>query len=178
MDDLDPPETFTAFSGPKRLAHGSWPEVSSAAQQAARAGLSHIVVLSDLSGETRDFEADHASPPQKPARGRPKLGVTAREVTLLPRHWDWLAQQPGGASAALRRLVEAARKTSEADPRAAQAAIHRAMTTLAGDLPGYEEALRALYALNTAGLEAIVCSWPDDVATYLAALSRRLGPLP
>ncbi len=109
-------------SGPKRLAHGSWPEVSSAAQQAARAGLSHIVVLSDLSGETRDFEAGHASPPQKPARGRPKLGVTAREVTLLPRHWDWLAQQPGGASAALRRLVEAARKTSEADPRAAQAA--------------------------------------------------------
>lgn len=85
MDDLDPPETFTAFSGPKRLAHGSWPEVSSAAQQAARAGLSHIVVLSDLSGETRDFEAGHASPPQKPARGRPKLGVTAREVTLLPR---------------------------------------------------------------------------------------------
>ncbi len=85
MDDLDPPETFTAFSGPKRLARGSWPEVSSAARQAASAGLSHIVVLSDLSGETRDFEATHATAPQKSARGSPKQGVTAREVTLLPR---------------------------------------------------------------------------------------------
>jgi hypothetical protein len=175
MDDLDPPETFTAFSGPKRLAGGTWPEVSSAAQQAARAGLSHIVVLSDLSGETRDFEAGHASPPQKPARGRPKLGVTAREVTLLPRHWDWLAQQPGGASAALRRLVEAARKTSEADPRAAQAAIHRAMTTLAGDLPGYEEALRCLYSGEHRKIRDISTKWPNDIGEYIDHTMNSLG---
>ncbi len=170
MDDLEPPETFTAFSGPKRLAHGSWLEVSSAARQAASAGLSHIVVLSDLSGETRDFEATHAPPPQRPARGRPKLGVTAREVTLLPRHWDWLAKQPGGASAALRRLVESARKTSEADPRAAQAALHRAMTTLAGDLPGYEEALRALYSGNVDYVRDVASHWPDDIGSHVLSL--------
>lgn len=170
MDDLEPPETFTAFSGPKRLARGSWLEVSSAARQAASAGLSHIVVLSDLSGETRDFEAPHATPPQKSARGRPKLGVTAREVTLLPRHWDWLAQQPGGASAALRRLVESARKTSEADPRAAQAALHRAMTTLAGDLPGYEEALRALYSSEPQRVRDFTKIWPNDIEEYILRL--------
>src|SRR3546814_13839563 len=86
-------------------------------------------------------------------RGRPKLGVTAREVTLLPRHWDWLAAQPGGASVALRKLVEQAMRDDRQTRRAAQEAAYRVMTALAGDLPGYEEAIRALFAGDRPRLE-------------------------
>ena len=90
-------------------------------------------------------------------RGRPKLGVVAREVTLLPRHWDWLNSQSGGASVALRKLVEAARLAGDDKDRTrhAQEAAYRFMTALAGNLPGYEEATRALYAADPARFDAI-----------------------
>ena len=102
-------------------------------------------------------------------RGRPRLGVAAREVTLLPRHWEWLATQPGGASAALRRLVESARKDDAGTDRARlrREAVHRAMTQLAGDLPHYEAALRALYADDAAAVIQIVDNWPTDIALFL-----------
>lgn len=172
MHDPEETETFTAFAGPERLANGPWSVVATSAQRAASAGLTHIVVLSDLTGRTCDYDSVHASSPPKPARGRPRLGVTAREVTLLPRHWEWLAQQPGGASAALRRLVEAARKAdvSETRTRLAEEALHRAMTTLAGNLPQYEEALRSLYAGDIRGLEAILSAWPRDISAYLLGM--------
>ena len=114
---------------------------------------------------------DAAPVPRKP--GRPKLGVVAREITLLPRHWDWLAAQPGGASVALRRLVEDARKVSSGDDRrrAAQEATFRFMQAMAGDLPGFEEASRALFAGDVARFEEHVARWADDVrdhATWLA----------
>ena len=110
-----------------------------------------------------------------PARGpgRPRLGVVAREVTLLPRHWEWLAAQPGGASVALRKLVEVARRSSEVKDRVRQASAvaYRFMSTIAGHEPGFEEASRALFAGDQAGFEALMAAWPLDVQNHLKALA-------
>ncbi|RZI40308.1 DUF2239 family protein [Herbaspirillum sp. HC18] len=105
-------------------------------------------------------------------RGRPKLGVVAREVTLLPRHWDWLAKQPGGASVVLRKLVEDARRTNaERDNRrAAHERAYHFMSAMAGDLPGFEEAARALFADDRARFGELVAGWPDDVRDHALAL--------
>jgi hypothetical protein len=102
------------------------------------------------------------------AAGRPKLGVQAREVTLLPRHWEWLARQPGGASASLRRLVEEARLKGRSERERRDSAYHF-MQALCGDMPGYEEALRALYR-GSAEFDALIGGWPADVRRYIARL--------
>ena len=98
-------------------------------------------------------------------RGRPRLGVIPREVTLLPRHWAWLADQPGGASVALRKLVEAARKESagQDQARAASQRAYHFMSTIAGDLPGFEEAARALFAGDRDKFESHMANWPLDI---------------
>ena len=105
--------------------------------------------------------------------GRPKLGVVAREVTLLPRHWDWLNRQPGGASVALRRLVqEASRVNADRDAvRASREAAYRFMTAIAGALPGFEEATRALFAGERNRFEGLIDAWPADLRTHLQELS-------
>jgi hypothetical protein len=112
-------------------------------------------------------------PAQPRGRGRPKLGVIGREVTLLPRHWEWLNAQPGGASVALRRLVDETRRssTSDRDARLAQERAYRVMSALAGDRPGYEEALRALFAGDRSRLEAQISNWPADVREYTLRLA-------
>ena len=114
------------------------------------------------------------------ARGRPKLGVVAREVTLLPRQWQWLADQPGGASATLRRLVDEARKGTNPrqQRRAAQEAGYRFMLAMAGDLPGYEEATRALFADDRSALEERIAAWPEDIRTYALRLAFGAGDNP
>ncbi len=101
-------------------------------------------------------------------RGRPKLGVVAREVTLLPRHWEWLATQPGGASVALRKLVEEARRANREKDRirTAQERAYRFMSALAGDLPGFEEATRALFANDRQHFGELVAIWASDVRDY------------
>ncbi|NTX32472.1 DUF2239 family protein, partial [Burkholderia pyrrocinia] len=111
-------------------------------------------------------------------RGRPKLGGVSREVTLLPRHWEWLCAQPGGESVALRKLVEDARRTHAAADRRrdAQARAYHFMSAMAGDLPGFEEAARALYANDPARLAELIAGWPDDVRDHALALAR--GDLP
>jgi hypothetical protein len=124
--------------------------------------------------EPSDAE-DSAEGPR--GRGRPKLGVIAREVTLLPRHWEWLATQPGGASVALRKLVEQARRThaDRDQKREAQERAYHFMSAMAGDLPGYEEAIRALFADDERKFRDLISGWPDDIrdhATWLAYRDR------
>jgi uncharacterized protein len=105
--------------------------------------------------------------------GRPKLGVVAREVTLLPRHWDWLATQTGGASVALRKLVEVARKESVLKDRIrhASAVTYKFMSTMAGHEPGFEEASRALFSQNRELFEHFTTNWSKDVNIHLLKLS-------
>ena len=115
-----------------------------------------------------------AAPGPETARGpgRPRLGVVAREITLLPRHWEWLASQPGGASVALRKLVETARRSSEIKDRVREASAvgYRFMSTMAGHEPGFEEASRALFAGDQARFEAQIATWPVDVQSHLKKL--------
>ena len=105
--------------------------------------------------------------------GRPKLGVVAREITLLPRHWDWLAQQKGGASVAIRRLVDDARRNNEGSDRIrlAQEAAYRFMSTMAGNRPHFEEAIRALFADDANRFEQLIAEWPADVRDHTARLA-------
>lgn len=121
-------------------------------------------------------EADQAADEPR-GRGRPKLGVVAREVTLLPRHWDWLASQPGGASVVLRRLVEQARRADggQSGIRARREASYRFIAAIAGDLPDFEEATRALFAGDGDRFAQHMATWPADLRTYalqLAAISE------
>jgi uncharacterized protein len=117
-------------------------------------------------------EAEVAEAPRGP--GRPKLGVSAREVTLLPRHWEWLASQPGGASVALRKLVEVARLSSEVKDRVrnAAAAGYKFMSTMAGHEAHFEDASRALFAGDQAGFEAQIAGWPADVQAHLKKIFK------
>ncbi|HST92038.1 MAG TPA: DUF2239 family protein [Brevundimonas sp.] len=179
-----------AFTGCRLLARGPAAEVLPALHAAASAGEPALafdaktgrVIDLDLRGDLADALARLIPPPQPERRGpgRPKLGVTAREVTLLPRHWDWLSAQPGGASVALRKLVEAALRESEGPDRARKAkdATYRFMTALAGDLPGYEEATRMLFAGDWTAFDAAVEGWPEGVretAREMAAGAWRNG---
>lgn len=121
---------------------------------------------------------DEVSEPK--GRGRPKLGVVSREVTLLPRQWEWLAAQPGGASAVLRKLVDAAKRNGrpQEQRRAAQEAAYRFMLAIAGDLPGYEEATRALFADDRAKLEQCITDWAQDVRAHVLRLAFDTGEAP
>ena len=122
----------------------------------------------DVTQHERSAEGKHTAP----ARGRPRLGVVAREVTLLPRHWEWLAAQPGGASQALRRLVDQARNAPGGNARAAQAVAYRFMSAMAGDFPDFEEASRALFAGDLDRLAGLIVGWPGDVRDYALKLAR------
>jgi len=140
------------------------------------------VVDLDLRGDVAAVLARLTPAPEAEKRGpgRPKLGVTAREVTLLPRHWDWLSSQPGGASVALRKLVEGALREAEGPDRARRAkdATYRFMTAIAGDLPAYEEATRMLFAGDWTAFDAATEAWPEGVretAREMAAGAWRNG---
>lgn len=105
-------------------------------------------------------------------RGRPKLGVVAREVTLLPRQWEWLAEQRGGASVTLRRLVDQARQADTgATRRRAQESAYRFMSAIAGNETGYEEALRALYAGDAVRFADFTSGWPVDIREHARVLA-------
>ncbi|MBN9599420.1 MAG: DUF2239 family protein [Afipia sp.] len=124
------------------------------------------------------FSSDVSPAAEETARGpgRPRLGVVAREITLLPRHWEWLASQPGGASVTIRKLVDDARRASlEKDQlRTRQESAHRFMSALAGDKPSYEEALRALYAKDGARFRSLIANWPADVRGHVEYLTSVL----
>jgi hypothetical protein len=177
----EPAPTWTLFAGERRLARGSLAEIAAAACAApdddgpvlAFDDATGKVVDLDLSGSAQAVAARYSRPAAPRPRGRPKLGVVAREVTLLPRHWDWLSAQPGGASVALRRLVDQARRnTADAGERKArQEVAYRFMSAMAGDLPGYEEAIRALFANDRSGVEARAEAWPADVRDHALKLA-------
>jgi hypothetical protein len=147
--------------GSRTIAAGSFAQVRDAARNASEYGTGEpVLIFDDDTGEQTEVEPVRA--------GRPKLGVIAREVTLLPRHWEWLGEQPGGASVTLRRLVDDARRASEGKDRTRKSrqAAYRIMTALAGNEPGYEEAIRALFAGDVRKFAQNMKSWPKDVRDY------------
>lgn len=168
-----------AFAGPRRIAEGTLAEVSLAAKRVLFAEPGAPVLLFDC--ETgQQVDVDYREPveavagePEVRRPGRPKLGVVAREVTLLPRHWEWLAAQPGGASVALRKLVEEARRLGEGKDRVRRAreAVYRFVTAMAGNEPGYEEALRGLFAGDEEKFRMYASAWPGDVREHAVKMA-------
>jgi hypothetical protein len=157
------------FDGSYRIATGTEAVVSAAFQTVLSTSTQAALRVFDLqTGRAVDLDLR----PTPPKRGRPRLGVAAREVTLLPRHWDWLAAQPGGASAALRRLVEQARKTGADDDarRRRTDAAYGFMVEMAGDAPDFEEASRALFAADRERLAALTAPWPTDIRVQILEL--------
>lgn len=188
--------TWIAFAGPRRIARGEPRLVATEVKRHADAHPDATIAVFDdatsrpveidLRGALRTvlarLPAPPAEPPAPPADdaprgpGRPRLGVVAREVTLLPRHWDWLAAQPGGASVALRKLVEAAQRSrAEADRRReAVESAYRFMHAVAGNEAGFEEASRALFAGDAARLQRETAAWPEDIRSHLLELAGRI----
>ena len=185
----NPDHHYTAFEGDRRLASGPLHDVAVAVKHATHRSVTGPVLIFDdhtgrpLDVDTRGSDAEviarYAPPLDAPrGRGRPRLGVVAREVTLLPRHWEWLNAQPGGASVTLRQLVEGARRAhpdTQHMRRAHEAAWHF-MMAIAGDLPGFEEASRALFANDRARFDAQVAHWPHDVRSHATALGFGRAP--
>ena len=185
------PNTYTSFDGHRRIASGSLLANALAVKHALESrAVGPVLIFDDASGRSidvdlrgsddeiaarlaprEDLAPDDAEAPR--GRGRPKLGVVAREVTLLPRHWEWLAAQPGGASVALRKLVEQARKAGSDKDRARQAQerAYHFMSAMAGDLPGFEEATRALFANERNRFAELIAAWPEDVRTHTLRLA-------
>jgi hypothetical protein len=178
--------TYTSFDGHRRIASGSLQANALAVKQAIESNAAaSVLTFDDRTGQT--VEVDTRGSDQQVAarfatrepaaeargRGRPRLGVIAREVTLLPRHWDWLATQPGGASVALRKLVEAARRANgdKDRQRRAQERAYHFMLALAGDLPGYEEATRALFANDAQRFGDLIAGWPADLREHASQLA-------
>ncbi|ATQ42209.1 DUF2239 family protein [Caulobacter mirabilis] len=178
---VDAATLCTAFLGERRLAAGPLAEVARAVAASSDPSSAQVFADADarpidldLRGSAEEVVARLPAPPEAAPRGpgRPKLGVIAREVTLLPRHWEWLAAQPGGSSVALRKLVEAAQRDPRERARAAREAAWRFLTAMAGDRPGYEDAGRALFADDLAGFEACMVDWPSDIRAYALVLAR------
>jgi hypothetical protein len=182
-----PATRCTAFAGHRLVASGELRHVALKAKQAFEAGAEPVRVFEDASGAEialplqlptaelmRHLLEPQAAPPAPHAPrtpGRPRLGVVAREVTLLPRHWDWLAVQPGGASESLRRLVDAARADAPDRRRAAQETAYRFLRAMAADAASLDAALRALYAGDEARFEEALAAWPQDVREHAALLA-------
>ena len=184
-------EIFTAFEGQRRLVSGPLAEVALAIKHAERHATEPIAIFSDATGRAIDLDLRggpdevlarlpvaasprlEAVPGEPRGRGRPRLGVVAREVTLLPRHWEWLNAQPGGASVALRKLVDEARRSSgDRDrQRTARDAAYHFMSAMAGNLPHFEEASRALFADDRRRFVSQIASWPADIRDHAVKLA-------
>ena len=191
-----PPTGFSAFAGDRLLAAGPLAEVAIAVKMASgQADHVPILIFDDATGRAIDLDlrgshrdiiarlpqpraAEPETAPEARGRGRPKLGVVSREVTLLPRHWDWLNARPGGASVTLRKLVEEARRAN-ADTdrqRAARDAAYHFMSAMAGDRPGFEEASRALFKGDSARLAELIAEWPMDIRQHLLRMLAASSP--
>jgi hypothetical protein len=188
----EPAPSFTAFVHDRRIASGQLLAIALAVKAALEAGADGQILVFD-DADARQIEVDFRGAPEEVRQsaelalavanagegarrgpGRPKLGVVAREVTLLPRHWAWLAEQPGGASVALRKLVEeASRDKSGRDRRRrSQEATYRFLSAMAGDRPHFEEATRALFAGDKQKFIDCAQAWPRDIADYARLLGK------
>ncbi|MBR0871737.1 DUF2239 family protein [Bradyrhizobium tropiciagri] len=187
---------FVAFESERRIAAGDLGEVVRAAKQLLERrkdaailvfdGRTSALVDVDYRGSVDDVlkrlpkpkppaaeEPEQVEPAAPRGPGRPRLGVVAREITLLPRHWDWLAQQKGGASVAIRKLIDEARRAGgdKDRTRLAQDAAYRFMTTMAGNRPHYEDAIRALFAHDRRRFSTLIADWPADIRDHAIALA-------
>ncbi len=184
---------YTSFDEHRRIASGSLQTVALAVKRVIEGGVtSPILIFEDATGRSIDLDLRGSDDevlarlvqPSTPidvneqvsesrGRGRPKLGVVPREVTLLPRHWEWLAAQPGGASVTLRKLVEEARRThADKDKnRKTKECAYRFMSAIAGDMVNFEEATRALFASDRPRFIELITPWPDDVREYATLLA-------
>jgi hypothetical protein len=198
---MDHDRTFTAFAGTRLIVSGSVETMLRKTKALLDAGEREpVLIFEDQTGAEVDFDfrgtpddvlarlpshplfaASEAAGQARSGPGRPRLGVVSREVTLLPRHWEWLEEQPNGISAALRRLVEEARRREPGKERARRArdAASRFMSAMGGNLPGFEEASRALFAGEYGRLGVLVRRWPADIRRHLKRLvaeAARPGP--
>lgn len=184
--EYDASHMYTLFAGPRRVACGALEEVAVAALRLGSTAegvlvfddVSGMQVELDLRGGDEGVRARYrtsmaAEPPSPRGRGRPRLGVVAREVTLLPDQWEWLASQPGGASVALRKLVQEARRAGSSRDRLrrAQERAYKVMVALAGDRAGFEEAARSLFAADLDAFRARIERWPRDIREHLLRLA-------
>ncbi len=168
-------QSFTAFHHARQIAKGPRAAIVAALRsRPAAATASDILIFDDSTGRQIDFDLRGEDPideaPATRTRGRPNLGVVAREVTLLPRHWAWLGGQPGGVSAVLRRLVDEAHKR-DGGQRAGKDAAYRFLTAMAGNRAHYEEAIRALFADKRNSFEQQMARWPRDIREHALALA-------
>ena len=197
------PPQFIAFQDNRRIATGPLAEMSLRLQALMTTSPNARVLVFDASS-SEQIDIDHSGTPEqmlqalavahpaamcsatpdtpcKPAPagpGRPKLGVVAREVTLLPRHWEWLGSQPGGASVALRKLVDLARRDNQGQEvvRLARESAYRFMSAMAGDRVGFEDAARALFAGERQRFVSTVAAWPRDIGEHLNQLAVQAWP--
>ena len=185
---------LTAFAGKRKVAAGSLHAVAQTLKEVVTTDPdAQILIFNDDNGQQVDLnlhgslaevlqrlpqsreQVEEIAVPATPrTAGRPRLGVVAREITLLPRHWEWLATQPGGASVALRKLVEHAQRGNKAvdEQRQARETAYRFMSALAGDEAGFEEASRALFAGQRTAFLTQVATWPADVREHVLRLAQ------
>jgi uncharacterized protein len=188
-DEIADAVSCIAFKGKRRIASGSVRDVALKVKKwMDTPDHEAILVFNDRTSElieidfrgtsadvAKRLEATPVETPEKRGPGRPRLGVVGREVTLLPRHWDWLDSQPGGASVALRKLVEIAKRENlEKDrARASQQAAHRFMYAMAGNSPDFEEASRAFYSGDQKRFTSLTESWPRGIREHSRKLVER-----
>jgi len=188
-------ESFTLFEGFRMVGTGSLAQMAQEARRISESGSTlRLALFNDVTGRTVDWDlgdgtplpvplcsptagADEETPPKRPGPGRPALGVVSREVSLLPRHWEWLNSQPNGASGTLRMLVEEARKKNAARDaaRAMRDAIHQFLWEMAGDLEGFEEATRAFFAKDYERYFHLTSHWPEDIKKYVEPRVKALA---
>ena len=180
---MEIPLSYVAFVGPRRVAAGNLSEILPGLKERFERDATELVLIFEVeTGRQIDVDLrgsleevlERYVPSTAKGPGRPKLGVTSREVSLLPRHWEWLEEQPSGASAALRRLVEAAIKHEPGKERARRirSALSRFLSAMAGDRPHYEEACRALFNGDTARFAELVERWPKDIREHALEQAR------
>jgi uncharacterized protein len=176
-------KTYAAFAGARQIAAGPLVALLRATKDYLDSGQDpRVLIFEDQTGQQVDFDfsgtvADvlkrcASTSAERPGPGRPRLGVVSREVSLLPRHWEWLELQPSGISACLRRLVDEAKKKNPGEQRERQAreAVSRFLTAMAGDLEHFEEATRALFAKDQTRFAELIAGWPQDIQSHVVRL--------